>query len=233
MQPTDLDPGTILEPLDSVVQAEHDVCSNIRIKNTDDYQSFSILGLVIILAVGTPIVMLSLMIEPCVAALRMRRRRQYQHLPDVSNNEKSSEKNVSHSSRDDDREVARIADCILQLQRKVLTSAAPETDWEAKMQIVPVTTDPDARLPLPRRVKPESKNTGATDGDVENDYEYRREEGVAVQEVKAKTDDQHHGLLQQPQEDKEDEGVEIGEAHGNMSNPDNQTITRVEGRENL
>ena len=66
------------------------------------------------------------------------------------------------------------------------------------MQIVPVTTDPDARLPLPRRIKPESKNTGATDGDVENDYEYRREEGVAVQEVKPKIDDQYSRLLQQP-----------------------------------
>lgn len=48
------------------------------------------------------------------------------------------------------------------------------------MQVVPVTTDPAVRLPLPRRVKSESKNAGAKDGDAEDDYEYGREEGGTV-----------------------------------------------------
>lgn len=210
VQLRDLDPGTEFQPAGSASQAEHDVCSNIRIKNTGGYQSFSTLGLVIILAVGIPIITLSLTIEPCVAALRMRRRLQYQRLhnkegPDARpNNDASLNQNVTYRGRDDDREVARIADCILQLQRKVLASAAPEARWEAKMQIVPVTADSAVRFSFPRRVQAESENAGLEDGDLEDDYEYRREMRIALQEVEPTTtddDDQYNqGLLQPEQE---------------------------------
>lgn len=223
VQPTDLDPGTEFKAAGSVSQAERDVCSNIRIKNTGGYQSFSALGLVIILAIGTPIIILSFRVEPCVAAVRRRRRLQDRRLlldkedSDGSTNNGGGnieEENVNYRGRDDDREVARIADCVLQLQRKVLTSAAPKVKWEAKMQIFPVTTDPTVCFPLARRVvkaERESVMDGQGSDAEEDDYEYRREEdGVESQDVQPITDDQYQELPQPEREVEEAEAEDGG-----------------------
>lgn len=152
VQPKDLGPGLGFWPASITDRATRDFCSNMRIQNTGGYQSFSTLGLIIILALGIPIILLSLILEPCVARFR-------------------------RGKRIGPREVARIADSVLQLQRQVLTSAAPEVDWKARTRTVPITIDPTARFPLPRRVvRAESKNGGET-VELNADYEYRREEG--------------------------------------------------------
>lgn len=163
----------------------------------------------------------------------MRRRLQSRRLhdqedPDGSNNDRSVEENVSHSDISDCRECAQIADCVLQLQRKVLTSAVTEADWEANMQIIPITIDPNVRFSLSRRVKTERKSVadaGAENADMEEDYEYRREEAVMQEEKpNPKTNNQCRGLLQPEQEEDE---AENGQVHGIESNTDHQTITRA------
>lgn len=218
-QPTDL--GQLFEPVDSASEIDHDVCNKVRIKNNGAYQSFSTLGLIIIFVIGIPIIVCSLTAEGFVAAARMRRRKiQYRRLhdnetPDAFNKDDNVDGDVSYGGRCEDREIARVADGLLQMQRKLLTSAAPEAVWEARMQKVPITTDPAARFPVPRRVKAENnnKNTGgAEDGDVEDDYEYRREEGVTVQEVKPKTDDQYQELLSQQEQQQQEDAhrIELG-----------------------
>ena len=50
------------------------------------------------------------------------------------------------------REIARIADRMLQLQRMAIVAAQPQTKWEGRMDQVPHTADPEARFPMPVRL---------------------------------------------------------------------------------
>lgn len=118
---------------DPISKAAYDLCSNQRIRNTGSYQSFSTLGLVIVISVGTTIIILSLTMELCVVRARKRRRRHNRE---------------SH----DYREIARIADRKLQLQRVLLMSTEPQGRWARKMEDIPVTDGP-SRFPLPTRVE--------------------------------------------------------------------------------
>lgn len=178
VQPTDVGRSIKFWGFNTPDPAVRDFCSNIRIQNTGGYQSFSTLGLIIILAIGIPIIVLSLTVEPCVANLRRRRRIPPQHLHNTK-----VQHHETNRDKHDHREVARIADSLLQLQRQVLTSAAPELDWKARMRSVPVTIDPAARFPLPRRVvQAQSKKEEQETGEVKYDYVYRREDQVAMEE---------------------------------------------------
>jgi hypothetical protein len=115
---------------DPISKAAYELCSSQRIRNTGSYQSFSTLGLVI---VGTVIIILSLMVELCVARARKWKR---------------------HHNREthDYREIARIADRKLQLQRVVLVAAVPQGRWARTMEDIPVT-DGSFGFPLPTRVE--------------------------------------------------------------------------------
>lgn len=120
----DLGPyGHVINPdpkSDPISKVAYELCSNQRIRNTGSYQSFSTLGLVIVIGVGTTIIILSLTVELCVTRARKRRRRH---------------------NRDghDYREIARIADRKLQLQRMVLMSTEPQSRWTKTMKDIPVT----------------------------------------------------------------------------------------------
>ena len=145
MQSTDLGAyGRVVSPNATggpVDRAAHALCSNQRVRNTGSYQSFSGLGLIIIIVFGSLIIILSLTVETCVATLR-RRRARYQPV----NNEENADSGGDH------REIARIADRMLQLQRMALVAAQPQTKWEGRMDQVPYTANPEARFPLPVRV---------------------------------------------------------------------------------
>jgi hypothetical protein len=107
----DLGPeGSVIAPLN--------MCSNQRIRNTGAYQSFSFLGLMIVICVGLTIMILSWTVEPCVSFVRRKR----------------------PHSKHDYREIARIADRKLQLQRLALTGAGYGQGWEHVLDLVPVTT---------------------------------------------------------------------------------------------
>jgi hypothetical protein len=118
----DLGPeGAVIAPSpagDVVDLASLDMCSNQRIRNTGAYQSFSFLGLMILICVGLTIMILSRTVEPCVSFIRRKR---------------------SHNKHDY-REIARISDRKLQLQRLALTGAGYGQGWEHVLDLVPVTT---------------------------------------------------------------------------------------------
>jgi hypothetical protein len=162
-QPTDLGPfGSVSAPNatgDPVSKAAHALCSAQRIRNTGAYQSFSTLGLIIVIVLGTTIIILSLTVEFCVASLRKRKRQRYQRLQNKKANDDKSDKNKVNDDKGDDYddcgEIARIADRRFQLQRMVLVAADPEVLWEGRMDDVPVTADPGVRFLLPRRTADE------------------------------------------------------------------------------
>lgn len=78
-----------------------DLCANQRVRNRGAYQSFSFLGLMIVICVGLTIMLLSWTAESCIAFIRSRR----------------------SVNKHDYREIARVADRKLQLQRLGLTGA--------------------------------------------------------------------------------------------------------------
>jgi hypothetical protein len=106
------------------------MCSNQRIRNTGAYQSFSFLGLMIVICVGLTIIVLSWTVEPCVSFIRSRRPHR----------------------KHDYREVARVADRKLQLQRLALTGAGYSQGWEHVFDLVPVTTR-GCEFPPPTRYR--------------------------------------------------------------------------------
>lgn len=117
----DLGPeGSVIAPSptgDAVDLASLNMCSNQRIRNTGGYQSFSFLGLMIVTCVGLTIIILSWTVEQYVSFIRKKR---------------------SHNKHDY-REIARIADRKLQLQRLALTGAGYGQGWEHVLNLVPVT----------------------------------------------------------------------------------------------
>lgn len=121
----DLGPtGSVLSPSsgqDAETNAALDQCSNQRVRNVGGYQSFSFLGLMIVICVGSTIILLSWIVEPLLG--RFRRWRGY-------------------DGKYDYREVARIADHTLQLQRKAFQGAGFSHGWDHEhlMDQIPVTT---------------------------------------------------------------------------------------------
>ena len=130
----DLGPeGSVLAPNpagNAVDLAALDMCSNQRIRNTGAYQSFSFLGLMIVICIGLTIMILSWTVESCVSFIRSKR----QH------------------SKHDYREIARVADRNLQLQRLALTGAGYGQGWEHAFDQVPVTAR-GCEFPPPTRYK--------------------------------------------------------------------------------
>lgn len=155
-QPTDLAPyGRVVTPnvtLDPIDKAAYDLCSNQRIRNTGSYQSFSGLGLTIIIALGLTIIILSLSVETCVAWWRRRRRARFERLSDAHD--------LKAREFDDHREIARIADRTLQLQRMALMGANPDARWEGRLEPVPYAMNPEMRFALLVRVDGEDFRYG-------------------------------------------------------------------------
>lgn len=114
---------------DPVTRAAFDQCSNQRVRNVGAYQSFSFLGLMIVICVGSFIILLSWTVEPLVACLRSRR-----GLRRTMGVGRGVEKH-------DYREVARVADHTLQLQRKALQGDGFIDGWDAErfMDTIPTT----------------------------------------------------------------------------------------------
>ena len=133
----DLGPyGNVSSPdpnLNPTGKAAYELCSNQRIRNTGSYQSFSALGLLIVICIGTLIIVLSLTAESCVASARRRKR---QH--------------GKGGADDDYREIARVADRKLQLLRLALMSTGVQATWSRTMDQIPITHEP-SRFPLPTR----------------------------------------------------------------------------------
>jgi hypothetical protein len=146
----DLGPsGSVIAPSPSgnaIDLASLDLCANQRVRNTGAYQSFSFLGLMIVICVGLTIMLLSWTAESCIAFIRSKR----------------------PVNKHDYREIARVADRKLQLQRLALTGAGYRDGWEHVFDLVPVTTR-GCEFPPPTRYK---------DNDVE-DY-HHSDEGLAV-----------------------------------------------------
>lgn len=117
----------------TIDQVFYDMCFAQRIRNTGAYQSFSFLGLMIVICVGSTLILLSWITEPIIACTRQRRR-----------------KNGNH--KHDYREIVRIADQKLQLQRMVLVGAGYGDGWEHLFDEVPVTTK-GALFPPPTRLE--------------------------------------------------------------------------------
>ena len=119
----DLGPtGSVVAPssgADAETQAAYDQCSNQRIKNVGGYQSFSFLGLMIVICVGSTIIVLSWIVEPLVAFVRSKR----------------------GNNKHDYREIARIADHTLQLQRKAFEGAGFSDGWDPEhlLDVIPIT----------------------------------------------------------------------------------------------
>ena len=116
----------------AVNKAGVNLCSEQRIRNTGGYQTFSFLGLMIVVCVGSLIIILSWIVEPIVGFVR----------------------NKTKNKKHDCREIARIADHKLQLQRMALMGVGYEEEWDPKhaMDFVPVTRR-DTLFPLPSRTK--------------------------------------------------------------------------------
>ncbi|KAF2093279.1 hypothetical protein NA57DRAFT_61791 [Rhizodiscina lignyota] len=134
-QPTQLAEGDIVHPnatLSGLDKAAEVLCSNQRARNIDAYQSFSALGLIIIIVLGLLIIILSLTVADCVTAFRRRRKVQ--------------------EGKADYREIAFVADYTLQLQRMALMATNHQSKWEGLMSNVPYTTDPTAKFSGPTRV---------------------------------------------------------------------------------
>jgi hypothetical protein len=127
-------PGSINGPVNLALEA---MCSQQRIRNTGGYQTFSFLGLMITICVGSAIILTSLILEPIY-------RYRHKHWPTVSS---------------DYCEVARIADHTLQLQRMALLGAGYDKGWDSETLLdnMPVT-EPGTLFPLPCRQNPEEKD---------------------------------------------------------------------------
>jgi hypothetical protein len=125
-------------------------CSNQRVRNTGAYQSFSGVGLIIIIVLGLIIIIVSWTAESCVVALRRRRRVKYRKLRNAGANARADD--IS-----DHREIARIADRKLQLQRVALLSSRPDVLWERTMDSVPCPRDERMLFPRPVRVEAEEE----------------------------------------------------------------------------
>jgi hypothetical protein len=216
-QPADLEPyGRVLSPnrtVGPIDRAAYSLCENQRVRNTGSYQSFSALGLVIILILGTTIIILSLSVESCVATFRKRRRARYAR---VATSETESG-NPAGNEPQDHREIARIADRMLQLQRMALMAAKPEVVWAGRLEPVPYTEDPEVRFTLPVRVSGEdfSYRSG---GDVEDERkegkESGREETSSEGEIEEIQDDTPVPL---PEEQGEEEQIVRKPEHGDQS----------------
>lgn len=198
MQPANLKPYGWVSPPDAkgspVDRAAYSLCSNQRVRNVESYQSFSGLGLVIIVVLGSLIIILSLTVETCVAELRKRRRTRYHP---VNSGE-------IDGGGHDHREVARIADRMLQLQRMALMTAKPQTKWKGRMSQVPYTADPEMLFPQPVRVIEGDFRYGRG-GDTESDGVELKEQGENFGEE----DQQQHGssMLSQAEEQAEEEAA--------------------------
>jgi hypothetical protein len=107
-------------------------CGNQRIRNTGGYRSFSFLGLMIVICLGTTILVLSWILEPLVAFVR----------------------GVKGPRKHDYREVARVADRKLQLHRKALVSAGYDKIWLQTMDDIPITTLGSQLPPATRQSAP-------------------------------------------------------------------------------
>lgn len=117
-------------------QALAHFCLNQRVRNTGGYRSFSFLGIMIVVCVGSAIILLSWILEPLVAYLRH-----------------SSGSSKCRGTRDY-REVARMADRKLQLHRMALVSAGYDRIWEQTMDEIPIATAGAMMPPPSRRLAP-------------------------------------------------------------------------------
>lgn len=175
-QPADLEPyGRVLSPnrtVGPIDRAAYSLCQDQRVRNTGSYQSFSALGLLIILILGTTIIILSLSVESCVATFRKRRRARYARLA-TSETESG---NAAGNAPRDHREIARIADRMLQLQRMALLAAKPGVIWAGRLEPVPYTEDPEVWFALPVRVSGEDFSYGSSE-DVEAEGGESKESG--------------------------------------------------------
>jgi hypothetical protein len=61
-----------LGPYDSIIEPIYDMCFVQRIRNMDSYQSFSFLGLMIVICFGLTLILLSWITEPIIACTRQR-----------------------------------------------------------------------------------------------------------------------------------------------------------------
>jgi hypothetical protein len=111
-------------------------CGNQRIRNTGGYRSFSFLGLMIVICVGTTIFLLSWILEPLIAWIR----------------------GTWGPGDYDYREVARVADHKLQLHRMALVGAGYDEIWEQTMDSIPITAAPGLQLPPATRKSAPSTN---------------------------------------------------------------------------
>jgi hypothetical protein len=165
IQPTDIPAATVQLPsassTDPSDRAARAACSNQRIRNTGAYQSFSAAALVVIIVIGVAIILTSWTAECCVAAIRQRRRAKYRALRNVGGGPEA----VDDDEVAEYREIARIADRILQMQRMVLANARPDVVWQGTMDSVPLTREQHVRFALPTRVP-------AREEDSEDDYRY-------------------------------------------------------------
>jgi hypothetical protein len=117
-------------------QALAHFCLNQRVRNTGGYRSFSFLGIMIVVCVGSAIILLSWILEPLVAYLRH-----------------SSGSSKCRGTRGY-REVARIADRKLQLHRMALVGAGYDRIWEQTMDEIPIATAGAMMPPPSRRLAP-------------------------------------------------------------------------------
>ena len=194
IQPTEIPATTVklpsassADPSDQAARAE---CSNQRIRNTGAYQSFSAAALVVIIVIGVAIILTSWTAEWCVATLRRRRRAKYRGLRNAGGD-------AFNDALDDAaeyREIARIANRTLQMQRMVLVNVRPDVVWQGTMDSVPCPREQDVTFSLPRRVV-------AAKEDSEDDFRYelmKRRSGS--QEEKEQKGAEGHSDSRQEQE---------------------------------
>ena len=166
IQPTEIPGATVnlpsatsTDPSDQAARAE---CFNQRIRNTGAYQSFSAAALLVIIVIGVAIILASWTAECCVATLRRRHRAKYRVLRNAGGD-------AFDDALDGDaaeyREIARIADRTLQMQRVVLMNVRPDVVWQGTMDSVPCPREQDVRFALPRRVMAEEEGN-------EDDFRY-------------------------------------------------------------
>jgi hypothetical protein len=115
---------------DPTQKALSQACSNQRVRNTGQFRSFSFVGLMIVVCLGSALLVLSWTLEYIVGKVR----------------------GCRTSRKHDDREVGRIADHKLQLHRMALVGAGYRDIWERTLESVPVTRA-DTDLPAASRVE--------------------------------------------------------------------------------
>lgn len=216
-QPADLEPfGRVVQPNKtggSIDRASYSLCSNQRVRNTGSYQSFSALGLIIIIVLGTIIIVLSLTVETCVAAYRQRRRSRYQLLH-------TSENTAAGNAPNDHREIARIADRMLQLQRMALVATRPDVRWEGRLEPVPYTEESGVRFGVPVRVSGEEFRYGSGENEEEEENK-ERDETSNSDDVEANQVDADVPLTEEQDLDEEEQIVREPE-HVSQSDQQNK-----------